>query len=75
MIKGLEYCGRANIAREFTIRHLYYILDTLMPFNKIKGHIWEAYKPMQEGPAYFDSNKKLILRKTLFAILLFLALV
>ncbi len=69
VIKGLEYCGRANIAREFTIRHLYYILDTLMPFNKIKGHIWEAYKPMQEGPAYFDSNKKTYTEKDLICYL------
>ncbi|MCS2181585.1 MGH1-like glycoside hydrolase domain-containing protein [Borreliella burgdorferi] len=69
VIKGLEYCGRANIAREFTIRHLYYILDTLMPFNKIKEHIWEAYRPMQEGPAYFDSNKKTYTEKGLICYL------
>ncbi|QMU99163.1 hypothetical protein F0310_01840 [Borrelia sp. A-FGy1] len=63
IIKGLEYCRRANIAREFTIRHLYYVLDTLLPDSKIKGHVWEAYKPMKEGPAYFDVENKILPKK------------
>jgi neutral trehalase len=55
VIKGLERYEHFDLARECTIRHLYLMLDTLMPHAKDskeeKGDLWEAYKPCKEGRA------------------------
>ena len=51
IIKGLEKYGRFDLARECSIRHLYYVLDALHPENGQHGNLWEAYLPQQEGPA------------------------
>lgn len=51
VIKGLEKYGRYDLAREYSIRHLYYILDTLHPEGEKRGCISEAYLPQKEGVA------------------------
>ena len=52
VIKGLEKYGKYELARECAIRHLYYVLDGLMPNeNKQAGDLWEAYLPNKEGKA------------------------
>ncbi len=56
VIKGLEKYGRYDIARECSIRHLYYMLDTLHPEGKSKGNLYEAYAPRSEGPAVWKGN-------------------
>ncbi len=56
IIKGLEKYGRYDLARECSIRHLYFMLDTLHPEGKDKGDVWEAYMPMQEGPAQWTNH-------------------
>jgi len=53
IIKGLEKYARYDFARECSIRHLYYILDTFHPDGNKKGTLWEAYSPLTEGPAVF----------------------
>lgn len=50
VIKGLERYQRWDIARECSIRHLYYMIDAMFPNNPdIKGDLWEAYLPCKEG--------------------------
>ena len=56
VIKGLEKYGKFDLARECSIRHLYYILDTFHPENGKKGSLWEAYKPLKDGPALWEDN-------------------
>ena len=53
IIKGLEKYGKYELARECAIRHLYYVLDGLMPNESSKqaGDLWEAYLPNKEGKA------------------------
>ena len=52
VIKGLEKYQRWDLARECSIRHLYYILDAMFPQNPdIKGDLWDAYLPCKEGVA------------------------
>lgn len=58
VIKGLEKYGQYDLARECSIRHLYYILDTFHPENGSKGSLWEAYKPLKDGPAVWTGNKE-----------------
>jgi neutral trehalase len=58
VIKGLEKFARYELARETSIRHLYYMLDTLHPEGKEKGNIYEAYAPLKDGPAQWPGNKK-----------------
>ncbi|MDR1894466.1 MAG: hypothetical protein LBQ61_07230 [Spirochaetales bacterium] len=50
IIKGLEKYAQYEMARECAIRHMYFMLDALHPENK-KGDVYEAYKPLKEGPA------------------------
>jgi len=57
VIKGLEKYGRYELARECSIRHLYFMLDTLHPEGKEKGDIWEAYLPLQEGAAKWPDKE------------------
>lgn len=58
VIKGLEKFGFYEFARECSIRHIYFILDTFHPDKGKKGYLWEIYKPMQEGPAKWDGNEE-----------------
>jgi len=58
VIKGLEKYQRWDLARESSIRHLYYILDGMFPRNSdVKGDIWEAYLPCKEGVATSSCDK------------------
>ncbi|HUX14037.1 MAG TPA: trehalase family glycosidase [Spirochaetia bacterium] len=56
VVKGLEKYGAFDLARECSIRHLYYLLDTLHPESKEKGTVWEAYRPRKDGPAEWPDN-------------------
>lgn len=58
VIKGLEKYNRFDLAREFALRHLYYVLDGLHPDNGKQGTLWEAYLPSREGPAKWTENRK-----------------
>jgi len=58
VIKGLEKYGQYDLARECSIRHMYYILDTFHPENGKKGSLWEAYKPLKDGPALWAENEE-----------------
>ena len=52
VIKGLEKYGQYELARECAIRHLYFVLETLMPNDeKTAGDLFEAYLPNKEGKA------------------------
>jgi neutral trehalase len=51
VVKGLERYGQFEFARECSIRHLYFILDTLHPNGEDVGDVWEAYLPAKEGPS------------------------
>ena len=56
VVKGLEKYAKYEFARECSIRHLYYMLDTLHPEGDEKGNIYEAYLPRKEGPAVWQDN-------------------
>lgn len=57
VIKGLEKYQRYELARECAIRHLYYVLDALMPADpKQKGDLYEAYLPTKEGIASWSRH-------------------
>ena len=56
VIKGLEVFEFYQIARETSIRHLYYLLDTLHPEGTKRGSVWEAYRPTKEGPAAWHDH-------------------
>lgn len=58
VVKGLEKYGAFDLARECSIRHLYYLLDTLHPESKEKGTVWEAYRPRKDGPAEWAENEE-----------------
>ncbi len=57
IIKGLEKYFRYDLARACSIRHLYYMLDTLHPDKKTPGNIFEAYAPKNEGTAEWPEDK------------------
>jgi neutral trehalase len=56
VIKGLEKYGKFDLARECSIRHLYYMLDTLHPEGRERGTVWEAYLPRKDGPAQWPGK-------------------
>ncbi len=56
IVKGLEVQQQYELAREYAIRHLYYMLDTLHPEGREKGSVWEAYKPTRDGAAEWKGN-------------------
>ena len=59
VIKGLEKYGQYELARECAIRHLYFVLETLMPNEKNEpGDLYEAYLPNKEGRATCESDPK-----------------
>ena len=43
MIKGLEKYGKFELARECSVKHLYYVLEGLHTEEGLKGTLWEAY--------------------------------
>ncbi|MBN2858712.1 MAG: hypothetical protein JXK93_00445 [Sphaerochaetaceae bacterium] len=51
VVKGLELYKRFEYAREISLRHLYFILDTLHPDGEETGDVYEAYLPDREGPS------------------------
>ena len=51
VIKGLMNYDSFIFARECSIRHLYYILDTLHPDQEQILDTFEIYRPESEGPA------------------------
>ena len=56
VIKGLEKYQYYELARECSIRHLYFILEGLMPNEqKQNGDLYEAYCPNKEGKATMAS--------------------
>lgn len=57
VIKGLEKYQQYELARECSIRHLYFILEGLIPNddNK-KGDVYEAYLPCKEGKASWSEQ-------------------
>lgn len=56
VIKGLEKYQRFDLARECSIRHLYFILEGLTPAAGGKGDLYEAYKPCKEGFATYSAD-------------------
>ncbi len=56
VIKGLEKYHKYDLAREAAIRHMYFILDTFHPDGKQKGTLWQAYKPLKDGPAEWKGH-------------------
>jgi neutral trehalase len=58
VIKGLEKQHQWEMAREYAIRHLYYMLDTLHPEGGQRGNVWEAYRPTRDGAASMEGNKE-----------------
>ena len=58
VIKGLEKYAQYEFARECAIRHLYYVLEGLMPNeNKEPGDLFEAYLPNKEGKAKMSEKE------------------
>lgn len=56
IIKGLEKYKYYEIAREFAIRHLYFILEVLNDEESSKPDLYEAYSPTEAGPAAPGEN-------------------
>ncbi len=63
VIKGLEKYARYELAREVSIRHLYYMLDTLHLEGEGEGDLYEAYLPHKEGPAVWPGKEGFPRRK------------
>ena len=57
VIKGLERYQKFDMAREFALRHLYYVLDGLHPEEGATGSLYEAYAPQHEGPAKWSGKR------------------
>ncbi len=57
VIKGLERYRKFELAREFALRHLYYVLDGLHPEENASGSLFEAYSPQHEGPARWSGKR------------------
>ena len=70
VIKGLEKYNRWELARECAIRHLYYVLETLLPAanSKKQGFLWEAYSPVKEGPAQWKGKPAFPRKQYLLAV-------
>lgn len=56
VIKGLQKYKYPALAREYAMRHIYYVLETVSPSEEEKKQkdtvgFWEAYSPVSEGPA------------------------
>ena len=62
IVKGLECYSAFKLAREYTIRHLYYLHDALYPENGHLGDLWEAYQPNRDGPARWRGTRRVFPR-------------
>jgi neutral trehalase len=60
VIKGLERYQRWDLARDYAIRHVYFILDSMNPEGEqshgAKNYLWEAYLPKHEGPSLWPDD-------------------
>jgi len=60
VIKGLEKYNHWELARECSIRHLYFFLDSMhVNSEREKDHrpiVWEAYQPQNEGKAVWPDK-------------------
>lgn len=56
IIKGLEKYKYYEMAREFAIRHLYFILEVLNDEESSKPDFYEAYSPTEAAPATADES-------------------
>jgi len=56
IVKGLEKYGKFELARECSIKHLYFVLEGLHTEEGMKGTLWEAYAPLQEGAAAWPGH-------------------
>lgn len=66
VIKGLERYQRYDLARECTIRHLYYMLDAMFPEGShSSGDLWEGYLPTKEGHATLQGSESFPRRRYL----------
>ena len=55
IIKGLEKYQRYELARECSIRHLYFVLESFMPSDENqKGDVFEAYMPGSSQKAVLE---------------------
>lgn len=61
VIKGLECYDLYAMAREFSLRHLYNMIDSFYPDDKKPGSLWEAYKSAESGKAEIKGNRELFL--------------
>ncbi|MCR5725686.1 MAG: hypothetical protein K6G80_11435 [Treponema sp.] len=68
VIKGLEKYQRFDLARECSIRHLYFVLEGLTPASGEKGDLYEAYKPCKEGFATMPDDEQFPKRRCLQTI-------
>ena len=57
VIKALEKYHKYDLAREYALRHLYYVLDGLHPEESTTGSLYEAYAPQHEGPAKWSGKR------------------
>lgn len=57
VIKGLEKYNKVEFARECALKHLYSVLEGLHPEEDKEGTLWEAYAPMNEGPAAWQGHR------------------
>lgn len=61
VIKGLERYDQYEFARECAIRHLYFVLEALMPNeNKEPGDLYDAYMPNKEGKSSTAHSRYLL---------------
>ena len=56
IIKGLEKYKYYETAREFAIRHLYFILEVLNDEESPKPDLYESYSPSEAAPAAADET-------------------
>ena len=74
VVKGLMNYGSFVFARECTIRHMYFILDTLHPDAEKQGDTWELYRPGKEGcasvPEGMENRKRYLSMLSLVSVAL-----
>ena len=59
VIKGLEKYEKWELAREYTMRHLYSVLGTMTPSENSKetGILWESYLPSGDGKSTWTGKE------------------
>lgn len=56
IIKGLEKYNQWELARDCSIRHLYFMLDSAHQNGEHRQTLWEAYQPQNEGKAIWPDR-------------------